>query len=301
MKWKQWILTATLLLLIPTKAYAGNINGNEQSVLAVAGGTFEYKGVTYKATSQHLAEARAKMMQDDVDLTPEQAQEAIASIYANVKTGIDEGYIVPISGSGNTDKDTNESNKSTQEDDKSTSESQENSTSEEGKSETSKNPETSVNQQPQNNETNQTTESNAMTGTNVSNQIKEENQASNKQNTSNNQTTENTNNNTQTVQPEEIKEEKTPEQLEWEKTQLPKLKKQKSNVIADNYVKIAKVEQTEETTKEVNTSDLEQTIIKDTSHSLFYIWIVPTIFFIGIGICAMCIIKYHLLAHKHES
>ncbi len=299
MKWKRWILTATLLLFIPTKAYAGNINGNEQSVLAVAGGTFEYKGVTYKATSQHLAEARAKMMQDDVDLTPEQAQEAIASIYANVKTGIDEGYIVPISGSSNTD-DKNESDKSTQENDKNKSESQENSTSE-GKSETNKNPETSVNQQTQNNETNQTTESNAMTGTNVSNQTTEENQGNNKQTISNNQTNENTNNNTQTVQPEEIKEVKTPEQLEWEKTQLPKLKKQKSNVIADNCVKIAKVEQTEETTKEVNTSDLEQTIIKDTSHSLFYIWIVPTIFFIGIGICAMCIIKYHLLAHKHES
>ena len=117
MKWKQYILIATFLtLLMPTKVYAGNINGNEQSVIAVASGTFEYKGVTYKATSQHLAELRAKLMQDDVDLTTEQAREAIASIYANVKTGIDEGYIVPISGSSNsTEKDVtgnnNESNK----------------------------------------------------------------------------------------------------------------------------------------------------------------------------------------------
>ena len=90
-----------LTLLVPATAFAGSINAAEQSVLAVACGTFEYKGVVYQATPQRMAEARAKLMQDDVDLTPEQAQEAIANIYANVQTGIDEGYIVPISGSGN--------------------------------------------------------------------------------------------------------------------------------------------------------------------------------------------------------
>ncbi len=279
------------MLLIPTKAYAGNINGNEQSVIAVASGTFEYKGVTYKATSQHLAELRAKLMQDDVDLTPEQAQEAIASIYANVKTGIDEKYIVPISGSSNADNNTNKSDKNTQENDKSTNESQQNSTEKEN-AQTDKNSETSVNQQTQNSGTNQTTESNSVTGTDVSNQTTEKNQES--KNTSNNQTIKNTNNNTQTVQPEEIKEVKTPEQLKWEKTQLPKLKKQKLNVIADNCIELTKVEET-------TSSDLEQSIVKDTSNHLFHIWIVPTIFFIGIGICAMCIIKYHLLAHTHES
>ncbi len=245
MKWKRWILTGTLFaMFIPVKAYAGNINGNEQSVLAVAGGTFEYKGVTYRATPEHLAEAKAKLLQDDVDLTKEQAQEAIASIYANVQTGIEEGYIVPISGSGNINEE----------------------------EDSSRNQETGTVK-----EDDRTSQNSAAGGKTETNQ-----------NTGVSQNIENADSNVQMVQAEEVK---TPEQLEWEKVELPKLKKQKTDIIADNFVEAA------ETTEWLSDSN----IIKDTGYNLSGSWIVPTIFLTGIGVCAMCIKKYHLLAHNHES
>lgn len=85
----------TISLLLSIKAYAGDINGNEQSVLGVVQGTFEYEGVSYKAAPGYIGQASAQLSEDGVDLTAEQAAEAISEIYANVKTGIAEGYIIP--------------------------------------------------------------------------------------------------------------------------------------------------------------------------------------------------------------
>ena len=326
MKWKQYILIGTFLtLLIPTKVYAGNINGNEQSVIAVASGTFEYKGVTYKATSQHLAELRAKLMQDDVDLTTEQAREAIGSIYANIKAGIDEGYIVPISGSLNTEeKDVTESNKVD--------------TGSDNKKENSQDEESSATQSSQNGGEIQNTDKN--NSDNKNGVLNTNNSANQNNTTSNNDAVDKnsqkietnkdkiSNKNTQTStsdnignestigkteQKEEIKEVKTPEQLKWEKEQLPKLKKQKENIIAENFIGELEVKQLigqlqkgeQEQLQEQSTENLEttssETVIKDTACNFSNIWLVPIIFFIGIGICIMSIMKYHLLAHKNES
>ena len=306
MKWKQYILIATFLtLLIPTKVYAGNINGNEQSVIAVASGTFEYKGVTYKATSQHLAELRAKLMQDDVDLTTEQAREAIASIYANVKTGIDEGYIVPISGSSNsTEKDVtgnnNESNKTENSQDKDSSATQSSQNGGETQNTDKNSTDNKTNVENKNNTTNtentsNSTDKNSNTNNNSATDNNSQKIETNKDKTSNESTQTSTSDNVgnesttgKTEQKEEIKEVKTPEQLKWEKEQLPILKKQKENIIAENFVEELEVISSE-------------TVIKDTACNFSNIWLVPIIFFVGIGICIMSIMKYHLLAHKNES
>lgn len=267
MKWKQWIFGMALSLLLPATAFAGDINAAEQSVLAVACGTFEYKGVTYQATPGHMAQARAKMMQDDVDLTPAQAQEAIASIYANVQTGIAEGYIVPISGSGNAE-------------DSASGESSEESNGEESF----------------------VTENGGLA---------------------------------EDIEPVVEEVVKTPEEIHWEEVELPALteQRQEMNLITENRIQNLESVAESETEISGNGSELEtqisedasesdslilestekpeaepmvessklEPVIKDTGYTLSGIWIIPIIFLIGIGICTMCMIKYQLLAHNHES
>lgn len=73
--------------------YAGDINSNEQRVIGAASGTFEYNGNKYKADSSYVAELKSYLMNDDVDLTSEQANKAIAEINNNIQTGVSDGYL----------------------------------------------------------------------------------------------------------------------------------------------------------------------------------------------------------------
>lgn len=91
------------LLAVPITSYAGDINGNEQAVLDVVYGTFEYEGVTYKAAPSYISEAVAYLTRDDIDLTAEQRDYVISQIYANVKTGVENGYIIPVDGGQTTE------------------------------------------------------------------------------------------------------------------------------------------------------------------------------------------------------
>lgn len=79
-----------------TTAYAGNINGNEQSIVSVIHGQFEQDGIVYKVRQEYINSAMSYLQQDDVDLTAEQAQSVISEIYSNVQTGVDSGYLEPI-------------------------------------------------------------------------------------------------------------------------------------------------------------------------------------------------------------
>lgn len=84
--------------------YAGNINGNEEAVISAASGVFEYDGVSYKAKPAYVAALKSKLSEDGVDLTAEQSQKAIATIYSNVGTGVAQGYLVPVKGNKNIKK-----------------------------------------------------------------------------------------------------------------------------------------------------------------------------------------------------
>lgn len=92
------ISAAAVLLFIccPQSVYAGDINGNESSVLSVISGTFESNGHKYKAASGYVSQARSYFSEDGVDLTSEQAQEAIQMVYANIATGIEDGYLTLV-------------------------------------------------------------------------------------------------------------------------------------------------------------------------------------------------------------
>lgn len=96
------VITLGIVFLLSLSAthlcFAGGINGHESAVISAASGTFEYDGVTYKAKPGYISQLQAKLSADDVDLDAAQSQEAIATIYANVGTGVASGYLYPVGG-----------------------------------------------------------------------------------------------------------------------------------------------------------------------------------------------------------
>lgn len=92
------ILCLLLLCLKPQVCFAGSMNGNEQTVYSIATGTFSYNGETYKAKSVYVAQLRAYLNRDDIDLTSAQASKAISMIYSNIEKGVKEGYLTKVSG-----------------------------------------------------------------------------------------------------------------------------------------------------------------------------------------------------------
>lgn len=87
-------LSAAAFFYETENASAGSINGSEASVISAAQSTFEYEGKYYKADQQYINKLVSKLSSDDTDLTAEEASEAVSDIYANVKVGIDNGYLV---------------------------------------------------------------------------------------------------------------------------------------------------------------------------------------------------------------
>lgn len=79
-------------------AFAGGINSNEAGVIAAASGTFSYDGKTYQAGSAYINSLTSYLAADDVDLTAEQASEAISMMYGNVGEGVAQGYLYEVGG-----------------------------------------------------------------------------------------------------------------------------------------------------------------------------------------------------------
>lgn len=85
-----------ICLMFPMHVQAGDINGNEASVISAANGTFSYDGKEYKALGSALGALQDKLASDGVDLTAEQAAEAIARMNASVGQGVSEGYLYNV-------------------------------------------------------------------------------------------------------------------------------------------------------------------------------------------------------------
>lgn len=76
--------------------YAGDVNESEQRILDLIAGTFEVDGITYKAESWVLNEARGYLSSYDVDLTDGQVSRLIQYFYENIHIAISEHYLVPV-------------------------------------------------------------------------------------------------------------------------------------------------------------------------------------------------------------
>lgn len=96
-KYIMMFLVMCMAIISPKAiAHAGNINAHEARVISAASGTFTYEGKQYKAGSSYLNSLVSYLSGDDVDLTAEQADEAISMMYANVAQGVAEGYIYEV-------------------------------------------------------------------------------------------------------------------------------------------------------------------------------------------------------------
>ena len=72
------------------------INANEQRVLDVAEGTFEYNGELYTVRPAYLETLRNEFDKESVDITAEKADEGIRMIYGTVERGVREGYLIKL-------------------------------------------------------------------------------------------------------------------------------------------------------------------------------------------------------------
>ena len=96
---KRWIICGIAFIIsacAAQTAFAGSINGNEQSVISAVSGQFEKDGIIYAVKPEYISSVKSYLAQDDVELTAEQAQAAISEIYANVQTGVESGYLVEV-------------------------------------------------------------------------------------------------------------------------------------------------------------------------------------------------------------
>ncbi|MDO4454874.1 MAG: hypothetical protein Q4B90_10345 [Eubacteriales bacterium] len=98
MKKKRYLTAAVLLMscAMGTTVYAGDINENEANVIAAASVVFTYEGRRYVATQEAMGILYNKLCEDGIDLTAEQAEEAISLGYANVGVGVQMEYLMPI-------------------------------------------------------------------------------------------------------------------------------------------------------------------------------------------------------------
>ncbi|MEE0419068.1 MAG: CpsB/CapC family capsule biosynthesis tyrosine phosphatase [Lachnospiraceae bacterium] len=101
MKRKIRFAAAALMTVcaVSITAQAGGINAAESSVISAASGMFEYKGKTYVAKPEYLSQVTAKLSEDGVDLTEEQASSLISQMNASVGEGVAQGYLMEVGSS----------------------------------------------------------------------------------------------------------------------------------------------------------------------------------------------------------
>lgn len=108
---RQKIKTIALLLFFGVglwinqkQALAGGINGNESRVIGAASGTFYYENEAYRAKAEYISQLSGELAADGVDLTPQQADEAIRQMYASVAEGVSGGYLYKVGGNSSTEE-----------------------------------------------------------------------------------------------------------------------------------------------------------------------------------------------------
>lgn len=95
------VAVSAVLILVFLKGIpvmAGSLNAEESALVSAASGTFSFAGGTYKAYPDYIQELKDYLMRDDVDLTAEQASNAMSTMYGSVEQGVISGYLYLVSG-----------------------------------------------------------------------------------------------------------------------------------------------------------------------------------------------------------
>lgn len=77
---------------------AGEINANEQSLISAVSQSFSYNGAAYVVKSGYIAQGRAKLSEDGVDLSAAQAQGYVSQFQGSHQELVEEGYCDLVSG-----------------------------------------------------------------------------------------------------------------------------------------------------------------------------------------------------------
>lgn len=93
------------VLCMASVACAAGINANEQRVLNEVSKPFSYNGKTYLVKSQNIAEGRARLSDEDIDLTAAEANECISRFHQSYEELVSEGYCEEQAGSEQTEPD----------------------------------------------------------------------------------------------------------------------------------------------------------------------------------------------------
>jgi len=86
-------------------ACAAGINANEQRVIDEVSKPFSYNGKTYLVNSQNIAEGRARLSDEDIELTAQEANECIGRFHQSYEELVSEGYCREQAGSRQTETD----------------------------------------------------------------------------------------------------------------------------------------------------------------------------------------------------
>ncbi len=84
----------SIFLISDISSADGGINSNEAKVISVVTGGFSYKNETYVARQEYVNQLVSYLSRPDINITEQQADKAINTIYSNIETGVVEGYIV---------------------------------------------------------------------------------------------------------------------------------------------------------------------------------------------------------------
>ncbi len=90
------LLTCSFFMQMEQVVFAGEINSDEARLISAASSTFTHDGKEYRAKKNYVNSLKSYLSSDDVDLTAEQVDEAIATMYASVEQGIQDGYLYEI-------------------------------------------------------------------------------------------------------------------------------------------------------------------------------------------------------------
>lgn len=82
---------AALLLSVP-HAQAGEINASEQSLISAISQSFSYNGGTYVVKDSYIAEGKAKLAADGVNLSAAEAKGYISRFHGSYQELVEEGY-----------------------------------------------------------------------------------------------------------------------------------------------------------------------------------------------------------------
>ena len=99
------IIGLAAFALTAVTVQAGEINANEQSVISAVSQSFSYNGATYVVKSSYIAQGKAKLAEDEVDLSASQAQGYISQFHGSYQELVEEGYCDLISGTPSNDSE----------------------------------------------------------------------------------------------------------------------------------------------------------------------------------------------------